>query len=471
MTTVEFEFSEHLDNTRFHCGIDVYKHQITVAIIGRDDAGYEKVVQEVFATTKTGLSHFWGFARKYKPLTFSMEATNVYHHVLVTFLNDRKNDSGWPFTIIIANPSDASGIPGRQKNDKVDSKDLARYAAAGLLKSGHAINVPLEDMRALFRSAYQVEKDRTRLKNRIKKSLDRGGFRPVGFDFNSNWTRDFTYHLTNHDGTVGEFYSTCMTKNSPIPAHVTILARNEAKLKPFFDVRLSPGQQALVRQDLVELEFKTTRKAMLSVEIDRIICTRPGLRQKIHNLATIPGISPYTAAWLVAESGDIGRFSDVKKFLAFCGCCPRVKSTDKKVFSCHVTRKSNKHVRTMLFAAAKVLCIATKQQSALKTYATRVLAAKRHRGMKLPFTIIASKIARIVYAIIRDNVAFSPDLARCRGPAPARDAGPFTVTDRKLIRRARNLLSRVGTMEHLKIIARNAAYFADALDKALQENN
>jgi transposase len=470
MTSVEFEFSEDLDNTRFHCGIDVHKHQITIAIVGKDDSGIEKVVEEVFATTPAGLAHFWGFTRKYKPISFSMEATNVYHHVIVTFLDEKKKDAPWLYTVIIASPPDVAGIPGRQKFDAADAKTLARYAAAGLLKSGHEINVPLEDMRALFRSAMQIEKERTRLKNRIKKTMDRGGFRPVGLDFNANWSRDFVYQLTNHDGTIGTFYERCLGKDSPVAEHMSVVARNKPRLEPFFDIKLSPGQLALVRQDLVELEFKTTRKAMLSVEIDRIICLRPGLRQRIQNISSIPGISPYTAAWLIAEIGDVMRFHDVRGFLAYCGCSPRIMSTDTKMYSCHVNRKSNKIVRTVLFNAAKVVCIATRQVSALKSYADRTMMRKRHRGMKLAFSITAAKMGRILYAVLRDGVGFSPDRSKPRQQAGDNADGMLAITDKKLLRRAKNALVRVGTLEQLKGIAKNATYFADALDKVLREN-
>lgn len=470
MASAIFEFSEDLDNTRYHCGIDVHKHQITIAIIGKDDAGKDHVMDGVFATTPAGLDQFWGFVRKYKPITFAMEATNVYHHLVVTFLDDKKKDALWHFSIIIASPPDVAGIPGRQKFDAADARVLARYASLGLLKSGHEINVPLEDMRALFRSAMQVEKERTRLKNRIKKNLDRGGFRPVGLDFNYNWSRDFIYQLTNHEGSIGEFYEKCVGDGTPVHEHVPVVVRNKHKLEPFFNITLSPGQLALVRQDMVELEFKTTRKAMLSVEIDRIISSRPGLRQSIMNISSLPGISPYSAAWLLAEIGDVHRFYDVRAFLSYCGCAPRIMATDTKVYSCHVNRKSNKFIRTILFHAAKAVCLATKEESGLKSYADRTVARTRHRGMKLAFSITAAKMGRVMYAMLRDNVGFARDLAKPRRPASQEGTGLLMVTDKKLLRRARNTLVRVGGIEQLKGIAKNAKYFADALDKVLREN-
>ncbi|MHA1683990.1 MAG: transposase [Promethearchaeota archaeon] len=286
---------------------------------------------------------------------------------------------------------------------------------------------------------------------------------------NSHWTRDFLYHLTNHEGCIGDYFAICVSQESPVPLHVKVIERNKPRLEPYFDVILSPGQNALVRQDVVELEFKSARKAMISVEIDRIICMRPGLRQKIHNIASIPGISPFSAVWFIAEVGDVARFYGVKAFLAYFGCCPRVKSSAGKVYSYHLNRKSNKHIRTILFNAAKVLCIVSKQDSVLHSYARRVVGTKSHRSMKLAFSIMSAKIAKIIYALIRDNVAFSPDMGRYRAPAPVKSVGPLTITDKKLIRRARNLLNRVGGLEHLKLIAKNCSYFADALDRALQK--
>jgi hypothetical protein len=40
------EFSEDLDNKRFHCGIDVHKHQITIAIVGKDDSDIARSVTD-----------------------------------------------------------------------------------------------------------------------------------------------------------------------------------------------------------------------------------------------------------------------------------------------------------------------------------------------------------------------------------------------------------------------------------------
>lgn len=471
MVETTFQFSEHLDNTSFYCGIDVHKRQITVSMLAVDETGNEHDKLEVFSTTKEGLEHFWGFVRKFRPVSFAMEATNVYHHVVSNLLFEKRAGAGWEYDVIVASPPDVSGIPGRSKNDRVDATLLARYLRAGFLVPCRRIDTPLEDIRGLFRSAAATSKDRTRLKNRIKKTLDRAGLRPARFDLNAHWARDLVFFLMDHDGTFGSYFNACIEQGGTMAKHAAALVRNKVKFEPYFDVTLTQGQKTLIRQALVELEFKTAQNAMLSVEIDGIIASCPGLRQKIMNIATVPGISPYSAAWLVAEVGDVARFKgNARKFLAYCGCCPKVKESDTVVYSSHLSRKSNKHARGIFFQAAKALCIATRRKSGLKAYANRIVEKKKHRSMKLAFMIVAAKIGRVVFAIIRDNVPFNTGLAGPAAGTCSRKKGVFTTTDRKLLRRAMRDLQRVASLDHLKRLSRDAAYFAKALERALGEN-
>jgi hypothetical protein len=80
----------------------------------------------------------------------------------------------------------------------------------------------------------------------------------------------------------------------------------------------------------------------------------------------------------------------------------------------------------------------------------------------------AKALARYA-AIMRNGSCFSPDLAQPRHPANTDQDGLLTITDKKLLNRAKNVLARVGALEQLKGIAANAAYFADALDKVLRK--
>ncbi|HMF34018.1 MAG TPA: IS110 family transposase [Candidatus Lokiarchaeia archaeon] len=471
MDSDKFKFSEDWAAAQFACGIDVHKYQLAVAIYARDDAGQEFAKHNVFHNDQAGLEDLWRFAAKYRPTGFAMEATGVYHHALANFLAARQVDCGWPFEVVIANPADARGVIGRQKYDRVDALTIAKLYAAGILKSGSLVVPALEDLKAVFRAAARLERDRTALKNRIKKTLDRAGARPAGLDLNTEWARAFLYFLTDFPGTLGDAVARCAGNDSPIPEHQAKVVKNAAKFAPYAEVALSPTQQALVRQDLVELEFKTSRKALLAVQVDLMLMTRPGLRQVAECLATVPGISPFSAAWLLAEIGPVSRYPSARAFLAYCGCCPRIVESGGRIYSAHVTRRSNKYVRTIFYMAATVVCNLTREQSALKAYAQRVARDKGPKRRKLALMIVAAKIARVVFGIIQNPAPFSPDLARPTKAGMQGAGGTFCVADHKVLRKAKKCLERVGEILDDHVLNADMQRLSAALDDALHGKN
>jgi len=471
MTNPEFKFSRDWAAARFSCGIDVHKRQLAVTIFTRDTAGLEFKKHNVFRNDQAGLEDLWRFAAKYHPTGFAMEATGVYHHALADFLAARQRDCGWVFEVVVANPADTRGVPGRQKYDRVDAETIARLHASGVLKSGTLVVPALEDLKAIFRVAARLEVDRTALKNRVKKTLDRAGIRPAGLNLNAEWARAFLYYLTDFPGTLGDALAKCLEDGGALPEHLAKLAKNAGAFGPYAGVALSPTQGALVRQDLVELEFKTSRKALLAVQVDIMLVTQPGLRQVAQHLASIPGISPFSAAWLLAELGPVARYPSARAFLSYCGCCPRLVKSDEKVFSAHVTRRSNKHVRTIFYLAAMVVCNLVKEESALKEYARRVVARKGPKHRKLALMTVAAKIARVVFGILQSPAPFSPDLARPRDTSQGAPVNRFTVADRKALRRAKNCLARAGEILTGKELAADMQRISVALDATLHRKD
>jgi len=189
----------------------------------------------------------------------------------------------------------------------------------------------------------------------------------------------------------------------------------------------------------------------------------------INNLSTIPGLSPFTAVWILAEIGEIHQFSTYRHFLAYCGCCPRVVSSAGKVYSAHVSRHSNAYLRTIFYNAAVVVGNFVKKESLLKEYALHVMKKKRSRSMKLAYCIIAAKIARIVYAVLRDGKPFHPDYGRSlKNDEKTLQNNSFSITEKKLFRRVRNCLKRVEDIKNIGVIGEYSKNLARMFDLTLQ---
>src|SRR5271157_4920024 len=110
METTDFNFSVDLAQHVYFCGLDVHKQECTAVIYASDDSLHEFRKESVFNTDPTGFKQFWNFVRKYHPHGFAMEATNIYHHLVVRFLEAKQALTPWPFEIVIVNPGDATGL-------------------------------------------------------------------------------------------------------------------------------------------------------------------------------------------------------------------------------------------------------------------------------------------------------------------------------------------------------------------------
>jgi transposase len=75
-------------------------------------------------------------------------------------------------------------------------------------------------------------------------------------------------------------------------------------------------------------------------------------------LQSIPGVGPATAAALIAEIGDIFRFTDVDQLLSYAGVHPREASSGRKganpETSWHMAKTGNAHLRAALYRMALV---------------------------------------------------------------------------------------------------------------------
>ncbi len=103
----------------------------------------------------------------------------------------------------------------------------------------------------------------------------------------------------------------------------------------------------------------------------------------------------------------------------------------------------------------------------IKAYARRVLATKRQR--KLGSSLVAAKIARVTYAIMRhpapySAVAGNPEVAN-------KKLGSMSKVSRYAIRRAEHCLRRVSAVEGLgSKITQDAIELARALEEAIGQN-
>jgi transposase len=124
-------------------------------------------------------------------------------------------------------------------------------------------------------------------------------------------------------------------------------------------------------------------------------------------LRTIPGVGPATAAALLAEIGDIWRFTDVDQLLAYAGVHPREQSSGKKGERPETSWTMAKTGNAYLRAAAYRMAIAgIKHNPILRNHYARKRAAGKSAMNAVGHCM--SKALSMVWGVWRSGQDFDP---------------------------------------------------------------
>lgn len=197
---------------------------------------------------------------------------------------------------IVVNPADIPTTDKEKvnKNDKRDSKKIARSLRSGQLKGIHVPVLKTLEDRNLLRIRNSIVQDLTRNKNRIKSFLYFHGIEiPEQFKSrNMHWSQKFMSWLREID-----------------------LFEPSARKSLNFLIESSEN----LRETLLEVT-REVRKLSVSQLYAR----------RVELLQSIPGIGLLTAMIILTEIETINRFSNFDQFCSFVGLIPTTNSSGEK---------------------------------------------------------------------------------------------------------------------------------------------
>ena len=155
-------------------GLDVHKMQITVSVrLCVPGAGEPQVETRTFEALASGLDAMVAWLRERSVEAAVMEGTGVYW--LAPF--EALENAGIPATLV--NARQVKQLKGR-KTDVADSVWLARVCQSGLATASHVPPKAFREVRVLTRYRRTLVSQRSRVRNRVQKVLDRSGVRIGG---------------------------------------------------------------------------------------------------------------------------------------------------------------------------------------------------------------------------------------------------------------------------------------------------
>jgi transposase len=213
---------------------------------------------------------------------------------------------------LIVCPSRVPRRPGdRVKTDRRDADQLARLFRAGELTGIYVPEPEDEAMRDLLRSRDQVRRAQHRARQQLKMFLLRHNFRYAG---TTAWT----------------------------PAHLRYLARIKM---PY------PAQQFALQELMNAISQAGERLERYDTEIARQVA---GWRWEpaVKALMSLRGMGLLNAATLIAELGDLSRFTRPQELMSYLGLVPSEHSTGADRQQGGITKMGNGHARRALVEAA-----------------------------------------------------------------------------------------------------------------------
>lgn len=274
--------------------------------------------------------------------------------------------SNWK--VLVVNPADVPRTNKQdwQKTDKIDCRNLCHQLQQNNL---HAIHIPeeqQEQLRSLFRRRNHLVRQLRSIKNHIKSQLLYYGIKvPDEYD-NPNWSQEMKKWISAIEW---KFTSASLTMQS--------------RLK--------------------QLNFLGYEELHISTEL-RAYC-RKHYNKDYYLLKSVPGIGGITAAAILAELGDIRRFSRMDELASIVGLVPGIyQSSDSKI-CLGLSKRSNRYLRSLLVETSWV---AVRTDMALQSYYRKHAAKEPNKAI----IKVAHKLLGRIRAVVISGVPYRTGLIR-----------------------------------------------------------
>lgn len=281
----------------------------------------------------------------------------------------------------------------RVKTDRRDADQLARLYRAGELTPIHVPDQEDEAIRDLIRARTAAVNDQRQARNRLKGFLLRQGFRYTG---KSSWNEAHKRYLSG-------------------------------LLMP------QPAQQIVFQECIHAIDDATERLQRLTQAVEDAL---PGWKWEpvVRALMSLRGFQVLNAMTIVAEVGDLSRFTDPRSLMHFFGLTPSEHTSSNKRVLGGITKCGNAHCRRVLTEAAwhyrlkPLVSEAMQKRQQHQKKEVRMIAWKAQQRLHKRFKQLAMRKKSVVAvtAIARELAGFVWAIALQVKPAP-REAAPEVI--------------------------------------------
>jgi transposase len=333
----------------YYVGVDYHKKYSTATVMNEKE---EMLAQDDLPNT---LAAFRAFLSPFQPAVAAVEATRNWS-VAVNILEQLVDD------VRLAHPADTKVIVKRLSTDKIDSRGLSRLLVHDWLPEAYPRDKPNRDSQAILRMRSFFVQQRTRIKNRVHDLIDRQA-EPI---------REQTRTYSDLFGNKGMTWLKSL--ELPVPYHKLL-------------------GQLLANLDNLNAQIRTS---------DKLVKELLAADSEAQLISTIPGFGPFFSVLVRVEIDKVERFPDADRLCSYAGVVPWTESSGGKVWHGSLIKQSNRWLRWAFVEAAMP---ATVGDAGLRKLYKQYCHLK---GPKIAKVIVARRLARILYQVLKQKRAYYP---------------------------------------------------------------
>jgi transposase len=331
---------------KFNCGIDLHARTMYFCILNQD--GEVVLHRNMRAAPEPFLQAIVPYR---EDMVVCVECIFTWY-----WLADLCTQEGIPF--VLGHALYMKAIHGgKAKNDKIDSHKIAVLLRGGMLPQAYVYPAEMRATRDLLRRRMHRTRKRAELLAHTQQTNSQYNLPEIG--------KKVAYKA-NREGVAERF--------------------------------LEPAVQKSIEVDLTLISHYD--RLLTDLELDLVQTAKAHDAQTFYRLRSIPGVGKILALVLLYEIHDIRRFPRVQEFVSYCQLVKCAKESAGKRYGTSGKKIGNAYLK-WAFSEAAVLFL--RNNPAGQKYLARL--EKKH-GQGKALTILAHKLARAVYYMLKRDTAF-----------------------------------------------------------------
>ena len=386
-------------------GIDIGKNNHVASMMDE----YGKVVFKAFSfsnTTNGGnalFSKLSSYSSNPSDFEIGMEATGHYWLSVYSFLFEKG------FLLHVINPIQTDGWRKgteirKRKNDTIDSVLIADLIRYGQFVQTRLADEDLFSLRTLTRFRTYLVESISDLKRKVVCVLDQifPEYQSIFSDIFGKTSKELLLQFSSpidFENISSESLAELLAQLSRQKIGAAKAEQLKAAASSSFGITFAKNSFTFQLKALIEqISFIENQVKETESEISNI------MRKLDSPITTITGIGNVTGAAIISEIGDISKFDNPRKLVAFAGLDATVTQSGEFEASHNVmSKRGSPYLRKAIFQAA---LIASFHDPVLSVYYQKKKAEGKHHLTCVG--AVARKMCNIIYAVLKNNQPYVP---------------------------------------------------------------